>query len=192
MESWPEGGLGWRERREELPEEPSSKRKAVVLVSIGGIAALFVLIALALRSANEVGGFCAAGGPYVIRQGCPVGVLPVMAIGIPLLFVFGIAYFAALPRTWKSLIYLAWPVLFVGLGLVFVYSAFTASDSFGIGAFVIGLMMAGIGAIPFLLPKAARRGFGYFPERGEGLSPQLWSILVGVAVGALVWFGILG
>ncbi|MFM9076784.1 MAG: hypothetical protein ACKORM_00905 [Solirubrobacterales bacterium] len=175
-----------------MPEEPSSNKRAVVLVSIGGIAALFVLIALALRSANEVGGFCAEGGPYVIRQGCPVGVLPVMAIGIPLLFACGIAYFVALPQTWKSLIYLAWPVLFVGLGLVFIYSAFTASDSFGVGAFVIGLMMAGIGAIPFLLPKAALRGFGYFPEREDGLAPQVWAILVGAVIGALVWFGVLG
>lgn len=172
-------------------EGPSAVAIGFTLVSIGLLASLIALIALGLLALLDVGGFCAEGGPYVIEQRCPTGVLPAVGLGVPLLFVVGFAYVLALPTSWKPLIGLAWPVLFVALAVSFLISAFFLTDSFQVAPFVVGVMMAGIGIGPIFLIRSPEGGFNLYPDRTEGVPAQTAAILLGIAFGAWLWFFVL-
>ena len=45
----------------------------LAMLSLGGVACIVLMLGLALIPLLEVGGFCAEGGPYEIRQECPTG-----------------------------------------------------------------------------------------------------------------------
>ena len=164
----------------------------MTLISIGCMAAIFVMLPLAAMALLDVGGFCASGGPYVIRQECPTGVIPVLGAGIPLLFVFGFIYALALPAGWRALLVWGWPLLFLELAVCFFISAFTApGQSFAVGPFITGLVMAGVAVIPVLgIPvvpspkRAARRG--ETSPRGS-LALQIAFVVAGGVGGYFLW-----
>lgn len=159
------------------------------------MSAIFVMIPFATMELLDVGGFCAEGGPYVIRQECPDGVIPVLAIGIPLLIVFGITYAVALPEGWRSLLGWAWPILFLELAGCFILASFTASDQgFAIAPFITGLVMAGIGLLPAIgLPVVPSRRRTSGPGESSGrtsLAYQLGFVVIGGVCGYLLWSAI--
>lgn len=176
-------------------ERPGIGRVVTTLVSIGCMAAILVMVPFAGMKLLDVGGFCAEGGPYVIRQECPEGVIPVLAGGLPLLFVFGIAYTLALPAGWRFLLVWGWPILFLGLAAVFFISAFTAPDqSFAVAPFITGIVMAGIGFLPLLgiqiVPSPRRAAGSGDPSSGRSLALQLFSVAAGGIGGYLLWTAI--
>lgn len=91
--------------------------------AVAGMAAALTVIFLCMRAVMNVGGFCAEGGPYVIRQHCPEGV-PLLMIGAMFgLFLFGglIAWKGSiLGGPYAALVLLAWPALFLSLGWNFL------------------------------------------------------------------------
>jgi hypothetical protein len=105
-----------------------------------------------------LGGSCASGGPYEIAVECPDSV----ALFAPLsvftgLFSVVIAVFLA--QGWGvSLIDLAWPILFCGLGSIFLLAFFAAGDSVGL---VLGIMFWVMGLVPLVwsLRASAQRVF---------------------------------
>ena len=140
----------------------------------------------------DVGGFCAEGGPYVIRQECPSGVIPVLGGGIPLLFVFGIAYAVALPTGWRFLLVWAWPILFLELAACFFISTFTApGQSFAVAPFITGLVMAGIAFLPLIgmpvIPSPGRAAGSGEPSPKGSLALQLALVIAGGIGGYLLW-----
>jgi hypothetical protein len=137
---------------------------ATYLLGVAGLAASITLIFLGMRAVMDVGGFCAEGGPYVIDTHCPEGVVPVMMLAFPALFLFGGmmvwkgsrlgGYYAALPL-------LAWPALFLSLGWNFIeYSLPTAQHGLELGWLMPGLMFVAMGIVPLLivLPAVGLRG----------------------------------
>jgi hypothetical protein len=95
-----------------------------------------------------LGGSCASGGPYEIAVQCPDNVAAftplsifggLFAVGISLFFAQG---FGAPLTTW------AWPILFCGLGSLFLLAFIFAQDITGL---VIGLMFEIMGLIPLVL-----------------------------------------
>ncbi len=129
----------------------------------------FTLLAIGSGIVMGLGGFCASGGAYVIETACPDAVtwsVPVsifgglIAVGIGLLVARG---FGAPVVSW------AWPVLFVGLGLVFLGSGLAAGAE-GIVFDLLALMFVVMGAVPLVLElRANPHGFflGRDNARGE-------------------------
>ena len=74
----------------------------------------------------DVGGFCAEGGPYEIRQTCPDRSELLMFTGIPAgvigLFVAMIGG-SKVSKGAAGLLLLSWPALFISLGYNFLYYA---------------------------------------------------------------------
>ena len=105
-----------------------------------------------------VGGSCADGGPYVSAQSCPDAV----ALFMPLSVFGGLAAVAiALAFTngfGTSLLDLAWPILFCGLGAGFLWAFFATGDPVGL---IIGGMFELMGLIPLglALRASAQRVF---------------------------------
>ena len=96
-------------------------------VGVAGLAAAITLVFLGMRAVMDVGGMCAEGGPYTIRQHCPQGTPAAMLLGI-----FG-GLAALFLAAWKgssigggagSVVFLAWPGLFGPLGFNFLQYGF--------------------------------------------------------------------
>lgn len=115
-----------------------------------------------------IGGSCASGNtPYVIRTECPDAV----ALFMPLSIFGGLAAVAiAMILTQgfgTSLLDLAWPILFCGLGAGFLWAFFATGDLVGL---IIGVMFEVMGLIPLglALRASAQRVFlGAINVRGE-------------------------
>lgn len=93
-----------------------------------------------------LGGFCAAGGPYVIVTECPEAVVVFAPVG---LFgaLLGVAVAMFFARSFGTPLYLwAWPIAFVTLGIQFIVG------SWGGAAVVVnvllGLLFVVMGAVP--------------------------------------------
>lgn len=177
--------------KETGPDGPSPAAIIVSVASIGAVAGLIVLVGLAMIPLLDVGGFCAEGGPYVIEQRCPAGVTPVMAIGVPLMLILAFVYIVALPKTWKPLIILAWPALFVALAAGFLYGAFGATDTFQVVPLFLALVMLGLGIGPTLAGQTLGSGSRTYPDRPDGVPAQALAILIGLGAGAWLWFAVI-
>src|SRR6266540_2192197 len=126
----------------------------VIALSLAGVVCALTLVFLAMRSVMGVGGFCAEGGPYVIRQQCPQGI-PALLIGgiwggVILAFVYG---WYALKKSVPNFTGLLWPALFLSLGWNFLEFAFDAPGvDTGIvrGWLVCGVVFMVMGGLPLL------------------------------------------
>jgi hypothetical protein len=138
--------------------------------------ASIILLVLSTFGVMALGGSCASGGPYEIAVECPSNV----ALFAPLsvftgLFSVAIAVFFA--QGWGvMLIDLAWPILFCGLGTIFLIEFFATGDPTGI---ILGVMFVVMGLAPliFSLRASAQRVFlGAVNARGvrfyEGENPR--------------------
>jgi hypothetical protein len=103
----------------------------------------FSLLYQSAAVVSGLGGFCASGGPYVIQTECPTGVIvwtPLSIFGG--LIAVGISAFLAQGFAMPLLVW-AWPILFVGLGLMFIFAG-------GIVGWIIGIMFLIMGAVPLV------------------------------------------
>lgn len=173
----------------------------------------FTLLAIGSSVVMGLGGFCASGGPYVIETECPDTVawsVPVsifgglIAVGIGLLVARG---FGTPVVSW------AWPVLFIGLGLVFLGSGISIGVD-GIVFDLLALMFVVMGSVPLVLELRANpqglllgrdnaRGetfatretgrrsiYGTWPVSEERVAPDAGDWLA--SLGILILFGALG
>ena len=110
------------------------------------------LVFKGMRSVMDVGGYCASGGAYEIRQECPSNVwtLPVgIFVGLA-----GVAFvIAGTFRGGPKLVALAWPALFLALGWNFLEYAFDPPPpDTGVvwGWLICGVVFVAMGGIPLL------------------------------------------
>jgi hypothetical protein len=120
-----------------------------VFLVVAGITVLF----LGMRSVMDLGGYCASGGPYEIRQECPnnAWMIPVsIFVGLA-----GVAFvIAGTFRGGPKLVALAWPALFLALGWNFLEYAFDPpppDDGLVWGWLICGVVFVAMGGIPLLL-----------------------------------------
>lgn len=120
-----------------------------------GSAASWFLFALCVTllslSTNQVlgaGGYCASGGPYEVAAACSATVEALAPLGIfGCLFAVGIA--AILSAGFgMSLLALAWPILFCGLGGVFFA---TYAEGREWGPLVLGILFCLMGGAPLVI-----------------------------------------
>lgn len=122
---------------------------AVVSWFLLGLA--FALLFSAAMALMSIGGACASGGPYVIEVECP----PAVAVLTPLSIFIGLASVGvalAFARGFGTpLLSLAWPILFCGLGTVFL-GTFARGDVTGL---LIGVLFVVMGLVPLVLALRA-------------------------------------
>lgn len=130
-----------------------------IAASLAGGACALTLVFLSMRSVMNVGGFCAEGGAYNIRQHCPQGVPGIMTGSIwgGLILVFAYAVIAA---RWNvpSLLILAWSALFLSLGWNFFDYAFNPpGPTHGVvwGWLLCGVVFALMGGLPLFVTVPA-------------------------------------
>lgn len=117
---------------------------------------LFTLsFTLLYQSAGVVmglGGFCASGGPYVIETECPESVLLFTPLSIfAMLIAAAIAAFFA--RGFGTpLVIWAWPILFVGLGMDFLFASFVPG---GTSNLVVAIVFIVMGLVPLVIALRA-------------------------------------
>ena len=126
-----------------------------VVLATAGVACALTLLFLGMRSVMGVGGFCAEGGPFEIRQHCPQGIPGIMVGSIWGGMVLAFASVAAAARyRVPSLAALLWPGLFLSLGWNFFEYAFDPpGETSGViwGWLVCGVVFALMGGIPLLV-----------------------------------------
>jgi hypothetical protein len=131
----------------------------------GGITLMFE----SMRAVMDVGGYCASGGPYQIRQECPDGagliVVGIFAglVGTGVVVAGG---FRGGPKLWT----LAWPALFLSLGWNFLEYGLDPpppEDGLVWGWLICAVVFIAMGGLPlvFLIVSARSIFWGDGPTR---------------------------
>jgi hypothetical protein len=138
--------------------------RKVICLTLGTAIFIFCLAALyeSMRAVMDVGGACASGGAYEIRQACPKGVGWVIPVTIFGMFFAGIFTFLGVfdeggPRPYVF----AWSALFLALGWNFLDYGFSPPDNHDTvwGWVICGIVFVLMGGAPLLLlfsPRIAR------------------------------------
>jgi hypothetical protein len=127
-------------------EYPVTRLSASVL-SWFLFAFFFGMLVFSMLAVLAVGGSCATGGPYEIAVECPDGaaLAPVGIIGG--LIAVGLGAFIS-QGFGTQLVDLAWPVLFCGLGGIFIAGFFATGDPTGL---LVGGVFEVMGVLPLIL-----------------------------------------
>jgi hypothetical protein len=157
------------------------------LLTVGTLGFTFclTLLYLSMRSVMDVGGFCASGGPYEIRQTCPQGVAWMMPVSIFGLLVFaGISVVGAFSEGGPRPYAFAWSALFLALGWNFLDYGFNPPDG-GTSAswLVCGVVFVLMGGVPLalLLWKSAARWVLWGPRTEKPVPEEGWYHLTPVS-----------
>lgn len=130
------------------------RRILVMFVGLVVVAAGMTLVFLSMRAVMDVGGACGSGGPYVIAQPRPEGVVALMPLGIiGGLIGLGLYAMAASKLPGPRLAILAWSALFLSLGWNFWEYGLNPPDGSGTvvwGWIICGVLFVAMGALPLL------------------------------------------
>lgn len=102
--------------------DPRLRDVLLLAVGVGGLVLCITIMYLGMRAVMDVGGMCAEGGPYEIRQECPDGAPLALILGSFGLFGFGALALGAgqVVGGWGWTAGLAWTGLFAVLGWNFL------------------------------------------------------------------------
>ena len=142
---------------------PSKGRIVLIAGSLCLAAASIIVVFDSMNALMTVGGSCAEGGAYVIRQRCPSGSIWTLAGGIVVGIVFLRVYVTAnsqLPG--PHLEALAWPALVLSLGVPFLLFGLDPGQGEGSAPLwiILGIALVIVGVAPVLLllrPDIRRR-----------------------------------
>ena len=148
------------------------------MLTVGTLGFVFCLTLLyeAMRGVMDVGGTCASGGAYQIRQQCPQGVAWVTPLSIFGTLAFaGISFVGVFSKGGPKPYAFAWSALFLALGWNFLDYGFDAPDGgTSAGWLVCGFVFVAMGGAPLLLlfsPSAARWALWGPPREAPGSGP---------------------
>ena len=135
-----------------VPARVVVRKLIFTAVGVFLVAAGLTVLFLGMRSVMDLGGYCASGGPYEIRQECPdnAWMIPVsIFVGLA-----GVAFvIAGTFRGGPKLVALACPALFLVLGWNFLEYAFDPpppDDGLVWGWLICGVVFVAMGGIPLL------------------------------------------
>ena len=176
------------ERMSQIPRSEPAPILGYLIFFIGMVMVAYGISALwlGMRDVMDVGGYCAEGGPYEIRQTCPDRAELLMFTGIPVgvigLFVAMIGG-AKAAKGAAGLLLLGWPALFLSLGYNFIDYAINPPEGMEgtVGWWVCGVLFMLMGAPALLgVPMLVK---GIAPDRRV---PIIAIFLVAIAIGILV------
>lgn len=141
-------------RGSDLPAGPPLGQVALYLIGITGLTFCVALLWLGMRAVMDLGGFCASGGPYQIAVQCPDAVVASTPLSIFGGFLAaGLILWAGtgLGGSWMSLVFLAWPALFLSLGWNFLQYGFFPPEGGWVWSWVFcGVLFVLMGGIPLV------------------------------------------
>jgi len=126
---------------------------AIGTMAIGGMGIAATLLWRGMRSVLEVGGTCGEGGPFVVRQACPDGVVASVPLACLGAVVCVLVYLvAAREFGGTSLLRLGWPVLFLSLGWNFLEDAIEPASGarVGVSSLICGVFFVVMGGVPLI------------------------------------------
>ncbi len=138
------------------PREPGPPlgHVAIYLLGVAGLAFSIALLWLGMRAVMDLGGFCASGGPYQINVECPDAVVATTPLSIFGGFIAaGLMAWGgtALGGSWVSLVFLAWPALFLSLGWNFLEYGFFPPEGGWVWSWLFcGVLFVLMGAVPLV------------------------------------------
>ncbi len=125
------------------------------LLTLGTVGFVFCLTLMfeSMRAVMDVGGFCAEGGAYEIRQHCPQGVAWVMPVAIfGGLFSLAVGALGVFSQGGPRPYAFAWSALFLSLGWNFLEYGFDPpGGGTEAGWLVCGVVFVVMGGVPLLL-----------------------------------------
>ena len=147
------------------------------LLTLGTVGFVFFLTLMfhSMRAVMDVGGTCAEGGPFEIRQPCPEGAAWIMPVSIfGGLASLGIGAIGVFKQGGPRPYVFVWSALFLALGWNFLEYGFDPPDGSGsawgwIVCGVVFVLMGGVPLLGLLLPSAAR--WALWGPKSEGASP---------------------
>jgi hypothetical protein len=154
-----------------LPARVVVRKLVLTIVGVLLFTAGLTLMFEAMRAVMDVGGYCASGGPYQIRQECPDGA-GLMVVGIFAGLVGTGLVVAGTFRGGPKLWVLAWPALFLSLGWNFLEYGIDPpppEDGLVWGWLVCAVLFLAMGGIPllFVLWNAKLTLWGSSPTRSS-------------------------
>lgn len=171
---------------------PTAARVTVLLLALIVLAAAVTIVIAAIYQVIQVGGFCASGGPYEIGVECPPNTDAAFWGGAAVMLAAAIVASIARPSSWPGVASAWLAVLFVGMTVCFLWSAFVNPD----GAFHIWPLIVGVVFLAFCAVAVGVLATSYreivAQGRTSGLGVQVVAGLVGIALGAflaVVWLG---
>jgi hypothetical protein len=149
------------------------------LLSLGtfGFVFFLTLLYLSMRAVMDVGGACAEGGPFEIRQQCPEGVawmVPVSIFGM--IASVGIGFLGVFRQGGPRPYVFAWSALFLALGWNFLEYGFDPpGGGTSAGWLVCGFVFVAMGGAPLLvlLSRSAARWVFWGPR--DGTPGPVWT-----------------
>ncbi len=145
-------------------------KTALLTLGTFGFVFCLTLLYLSMRAVMDVGGFCAEGGPYEIRQHCPQGVgwiVPVSIFGM--IASVGIGILGVFRQGGPRPYVFAWSALFLALGWNFLEYGFDPPGGGTSGGWLVcGVVFVVMGGAPLLALRygpAARWAF-WGPREG--------------------------
>jgi hypothetical protein len=148
------------------------------LLTLGTLGFVFFLTLLyrSMRSVMDVGGFCAEGGPYEIRQHCPQGVAWIVPVSIfGMIASVGVGLLGVFRQGGPRPYVFAWSALFLALGWNFLEYGFDPPGGGTSGGWLVcGVVFVIMGGAPLFAlrdPPAAKWAFGGPPDGAPTTSP---------------------
>jgi hypothetical protein len=148
------------------------------LLTLGTLGFVFflTLLYLSMRAVMDVGGACAEGGPYEIRQQCPEGVAWMVPVSIFGMFAsVGIGFLGVFRQGGPRPYVFAWSALFLSLGWNFLEYGFDPPGGGTSGGWLVcGFVFVIMGGVPLLTLRygsTARWAF-WGPRAGAGPEPS--------------------
>lgn len=143
----------YHQRKEHSPGRSFWLSLLLSLIAVFGLSFSLTCLYLGMRGIMRLGGFVAAGGPYMIAHPAPryVWIIPVSIwLGLICMFIQG---FQVRKSGGLNLVPLAWPALFISLGWNFLEFGFHPPVGEGLawGWLVCGVVFWAMGFVPLFI-----------------------------------------
>lgn len=183
-----------RDRNTEPSLSDLARAAAWVLPFLAGVTAALTLLFLGMRNVMDLGGACAVGGPFEVRQRCDDGVPQLMLAGLWGGMVLAFLYVGqAAKHRVPSFGWLLWPALFLSLGWNFLEYGFDPPGGTGTawGWLLCAALFVGLGGVPLLSWRSVLAG-GPSARAGFWVAVQMAAVAAGIALGAALFDGVTG
>jgi hypothetical protein len=162
---------------DEVPAGRVVWKTALLTLGTFGFVFCLTLLYLSMRSVMDVGGSCAEGGPFEVRQQCPEGVAWIVPVSIfGMILSVGIGLLGVFRQGGPRPFVFAWSALFLALGWNFLeYGVDPPGGGTSVGWLVCGGVFVLMGGAPLLVLRSGSTARWVLWGPRDGVpSPSAW------------------
>jgi hypothetical protein len=159
---------------DEVPVGRVVWKTALLTLGTFGFVFCLTLLYLSMRSVMDVGGSCAEGGPFEVRQRCPEGVAWIVPVSIFGMFLsVGIGLLGVFRQGGPRPFVFAWSALFLALGWNFLeYGVDPPGGGTSVGWLVCGVVFVLMGGAPLVVLRSGSTARWVFWGPRDGVPSQ--------------------